>query len=533
MHMFCKKVCFFALVLAFAMVFMAPTTGMSKEGPVVDTPRGKVRGFVKDGVNVFLGVPAGKPPYEKDTRFMPAQFVEPWSGIVDCTEFASWPLQAGKLNVDTSETSPDGQPVKKTKLVPKGGGDCLRMNIWAPTGNPGNCPVLVYIPGGGSVNCDPTAVNGTAFAKDGIVTVVVPYRVNVDGFMKIKGVPANLAIRDMIFDLQWVRDNIAAFGGDPNNVTVMGQSAGSTHIGSLLASPLAKGLFKRAILMSGSHLAQWTPEQADMASSLLEKHYGVPATKEDMMTVPFEKLLTFGQVAGKQLKDPDWMKYTNGNGTIFKPYVDGEVLPKRPVDAVADGASKDVDTLIGCTKEEWNYVTVPSGMIDSLGDKDIKFVLDSIDAPMSVAEEYKKNGRGKTHGEIYSAIESDIIFRVPTNRMIESRTRGGGNTWVYSFEERSPAYDGKLGAVHWYDIPFVFKMLDDKNNKRVQQYVGSNPPHTLADKMHNAWVNFIKHGNPGWNKYDADKRNIMIIDSKTWEEKNDPWKHERELIKLK
>lgn len=513
-----------AMILAALAALPVFAANERAEGPVADTPKGKVRGISRDGVDIFLGVPAGLPPYEAGTRLREAQPVPAWSGIIDCTKPASLPLQLGQ--VIREEGKPD-------RVLPKGGGDCLRVNIWAPAGQASNCPVLVFIPGGGSINCDPYSVDGSAFARDGIVTVTVPYRPNVDGFMKIRDVPANLGLRDMIFDLKWVKDNIAAFGGNPDNVTVMGQSAGSTHIGALLASPLAKGLFRRAILMSGSQLAQWkSPEQADMAAGVIAAFYGVEPTREGIEKLAPEQIVAFRELAARQLKDPGWMHAVNGNGTLFKPYVDGEVLPKRPVEAVAEGASRDVDVLIGSTADEWNYMTVPNGMVDRLGKDDVKFALDSIDAPMSVADAYKANGRGKTDGEIYSAILSDIIFRVPTNAMLEARARAGGKTWAYSFEEKSPAYDGKLGAVHWYDIPYVFKMLDS-DNKRVRQYVGANPPRDLADKMHSAWVSFIKTGNPGWRQYDPQKRNVMVIDANTWEEKSDPWKNERELIKLK
>lgn len=511
------------MALLMVICFAAPAF-CADDGPIVDTPKGKVRGFVKNGVDVFLGVPAGKPPYEEGARLMAAQPVDAWSGVMDCTRQASLPLQVGTVETDSAG---------KKHVSPKGGGDCLRMNIWTPKGQPKNCPVLVYIPGGGSINCNPASVEGSAFARDGIVAVAVPYRVNVDGFMKIKGAPANLAIRDMIFDLRWVRDNIASFGGDPDNVTIMGQSAGSTHIGSLLASPLAKGLFKRAIMMSGSHLAQWTPEQADRAAKMLAEYYGVEPSREGIMSLPYDRLISFGALASQKLKDPEWMKYTNGNGTLFKPYVDGEVLPRRPVDAVAGGASKDVDVLIGSTADEWNYVTVPSGLIDRLAKKDIQFVLDGIGAPADVADKYRANGRGKTDGEVYSAIQSDIIFRVPTNRMVEARSKSGGKTWVYSFQRKNPGFNGRIGAVHWSDVPFAFDMLKYEGNPQIKKYLGDNPPQALADRMHGAWVNFIRNGDPGWRQYDPGKRNILIIDEKTWEEKNDPWKNERELIILK
>ncbi len=506
----------------------------STPGPVVETIRGKVQGTIANGVHVFRGVPCGKPPYEAATRFQLPQFVDPWQGVVSCTKQASLPLQGGGVIEEGEEgqMGPDGKPLpgKNSRINVEGGGDCLRVNIWSPDLGKAKLPVLVYIPGGGSMSCDNSEIDGTSFAKSGVVVVSIPYRVNVDGFMRIPGVPANLAIRDMLFAVRWVKENIAAFGGDPNRITVMGQSAGSTHIGSMLASPLGEGLFEQAILMSGSHLAQWTPEQADTSSRLLCKYWGIPYTKEAIMALPYEKMLNFRRLLVRMSVDPKWAKYTNGNTTLFKPYVDGEVLKKRVVDSVADGMGRKVSVMIGSTLDEWRYVTVPTGEIDRLTAKDVNFILDSIGAPHSLAEAYRKNGRGKTDGDIYTAIQSDIIFRIPTNRLLEARGKGGGKTWAYSFNWKSDAYNGKMGAAHWCDIPFVFDMLADK--KACAGYVGDNPPQALADKMHKTWVRFITTGNPGWEQYDLKERTTMGLNLQ-YQETKDPWRKERELLVLK
>lgn len=513
-----KRILLPALICVFALAGAA----MAADGPIVDTPKGKVQGFVKDGVDVFLGVPEALPPYEADTRLRGPQPVKAWEGIVECTEQASVPIQPDRSTTGNRDAS--------QKFGYKGGGDCLRVNIWAPSGQREKLPVLAWIPGGGSVNCDTGANDGSAFARDGIIMVALPYRPNVDGFLKIEGADANIAIRDMIFGLQWIKDNIASFGGDPDNVTVMGQSAGATHIASIIASPLGKGLFKKAILMSPSAMAQWNPQQAEIAAQELGKFYNVPVTREGIMSVPLGDLMGFSTLAAQKLTDKEWLAMANGNGTLFKPYVDGEVLVKRPVEAVAEGVSNGIDVLMGCTANEWNAYIVPNGVIDKMGKAEIKEILDAIGAPASVEDEYRKNGRGQTDGEIFAALESDVIFRVPTNRLLEARAAGGGKTWAYSFDERHDTFDGKIGAAHGSDLPFVFKTLNDPAKQRL---VGPNASQALADKMHASWVDFIKTGNPGWNQYDAEKRNIMSISSGNWEEKSDPWNKERQLINLK
>lgn len=224
-----------------------------------------------DGVHVFRGVPCGMPPYQGKYRLALPEPVQPWNGVIDAVNFGDLPLQPG----------PKGAI---------GGGDCLRLNIWTPAHGKSKCPVMVYIPGGGSTRCDNNDIrlDGTSFAKDGVVLVTANYRVNVDGFLKIKGVPANIALRDMMFALQWVQDSIAAFGGDPDNVTVFGQSAGATHITSLISSSATKGLFRRAILQSPAALAQYDADLASKVSAALLAFYGVEDSREAVAALPVE-----------------------------------------------------------------------------------------------------------------------------------------------------------------------------------------------------------------------------------------------------
>ncbi len=500
-----------ATALMNAMPFHAHAT----EGPVVKTAKGRLRGLVADGVHVFKGVPCGMPPYEGKYRLALPESVPAWNGVIDAFKAGSIPLQ------------PDG------KGRPLGGGDCLRLNIWSPAPGKTRCPVMVYIPGGGSTRCDNNDVrfDGTTFARDGVILVTINYRVNVDGFLKIRGVPSNLALRDMMFALRWVQDNIASFGGDPDNVTVFGQSAGATHITSLLASPPAKGLFRRAILQSPAALAQYDAALASRVSAALLAFYGIEDRREAVAALSPEKLLTFSSFISARNKSPEWCRMLGGNIAVFKPYHDGEILMKRPVDAIAEGAAGDLEIMVGSAEEEWRLYTVQSGSIDRIGEGALKDFTDSTGLPADIVERYRKAGRGETAGDLFSSLQSDFIFRIPANKVLESQVAAGGRAWAYSFAWKSPCYDGKLGAAHSVDVPFVFK-THHKDSPRIKNTLGSNPPDSLAEAMHSAWVRFASTGNPGWTPFDTKARMTMRFNAES-REIADPWKAERDNMPLK
>ena len=255
-----------------------------------------------DKVVVFRNVPFGENPYTAERRFLAPVPAAPWEGVRDATKPGSIPLQPAR----------DGKGMI-------GGGDALVLNVWAPEGAQG-CPVMVWIPGGGSTNCDNNdpRFDGSAFARDGVVLVTLNYRVNVDGFLKLEGGDSDNGVRDMILGLTWVRDNIAAFGGDPARVTVFGQSAGGTHITSLLASPLARGLFSQAIIQSPSAVAQWsTPADADHAAKVFSEKLGIAPTRAAFTAFPEADLIAMRKIVGGLAQDEDWGRFSKGNTAVF------------------------------------------------------------------------------------------------------------------------------------------------------------------------------------------------------------------------
>lgn len=481
---------------------------------IVETAKGPIRGVLADGIRVYRNVPFGKDPYEPSRRFRAPEAPDAWTEVLDCTKPGGIPLQPNR---------------KRPGMI--GGGNALVLNLWAPE-NAEKAPVMVWIPGGGSTTCnnnDPR-FNGTAFARDGIVLVTLNYRVNVDGFLKVAGGDANNGLRDMILGLEWVRDNVAAFGGDPQNVTVFGQSAGGTHITSLLASPKTKGLFRRAVIQSPSAVAQWwNADEADHAAKTLSDFLGIAPTREAYMGLTNEKLVTFTKCVAGLGSNPDWLRFSHGNSALFKPYVDGEILTARPVVAIRDGAARGVDVIVGCTREEWRNYTVPSGAIDKIGPEAAARLCRAMDWPADLPSRYRAQGMGETPGEIFSRIQGDLIFRMPANRLLESLAAAGNRVWAYSFDWRSPVKgkSGKIrGAAHSNDVAFVFHTLDCREARALN---GPDAPTALADAMHGSWAAFAKTGNPGWTPFDTKRRMTQLFNTEV-REASDPWAFERQAI---
>lgn len=469
-----------------------------------------------DKVVVFWNVPFGENPYTAERRFLAPVPAAPWEGVRDATKPGSIPLQPAR----------DGKGMI-------GGGDALVLNVWAPEGAQG-CPVMAWIPGGGSTNCDNNdpRFDGSAFARDGVVLVTLNYRVNVDGFLKLEGGDSDNGVRDMILGLTWVRDNIAAFGGDPARVTVFGQSAGGTHITSLLASPLARGLFSQAIIQSPSAVAQWsTPADADHAAKVFSEKLGIAPTRAAFTAFPEADLIAMRKIVGGLAQDEDWGRFSKGNTAVFKPYVDGEVLTARPVDAIRAGAAACVRVLAGCAREEWRHYVVPSGAIEKLGEPEIARLIRSSGQREDLGEQYRLAGHGKTPGEIFTRMQGDLIFRMPCNKLLESLAAAGAPVWAYSFDRRSQV-KGKSGAVigaaHSCDVPYVFGTLDAPGSVAAN---GADAPQALSDEMHAAWVRFAKTGNPGWAAFETEKRFTRLFDEEV-RTHSDPWAFERRAMKL-
>lgn len=466
----------------------------------VDAPAGPVRGQMgDDGIHSFLGIPYAEAPIG------PRQFAPPvqrmrWTDALDATTYGSTAPQR------QSEGPLAG--VLPNVIVP--GDDYLNLNVWSP--DPAAAlPVMVFIHGGswttGSGAVD--GYNGRAFARDGVVLVTINYRLGVDGFLWFGEGPANLGILDQISALEWVRDNIAAFGGDPSQVTVFGESSGAMSIGALLAMPSAQGLFHRAILESGAARHAVDAASARMLANRLATILGVAPSREAIAAVPRERILAAqSQVASEVSKKPRkklWGDIAT-NGLPFEPVIDGVSLPRHPLLALEDGAAAGIDILIGTNTQEAMIALAPGG-VDKVKRWLLPFVaLRAGLPPVRAARLFRRELPGGRPVDHVSNMLTDLVYRIPAIRVAESHTR----THVFEFAWGSPAFDGELGACHGVELPFVFDTL---GNSDWDILAGKNAPQSLADDVHGAWVAFAITGDPGWPSYRRQDRKVMHFDT--------------------
>ena len=472
--------------------------------PIITLRSGQLRGFVAGGITTFLGVPYAAPPVGA-LRFEPPQPVPAWAGVRAASDRGpNAPQRVGKVpGLDTAALIGSGWVE---------GDDYLTLNLWRPANDTTGLPVMVFIHGGGFIvgSKDAPVQDGSTFARDGVVCITINYRVGIDGFLPIPGVPTNLGLRDMIAALEWVRDNVAAFGGDPGNVTVFGESAGAMAIANLMASPLAQGLFRRAIVQSGhgamtrsipiaqrvvnklAALLRITPDRAGFTSiapgaalDAVEK-LGAPTTRLD-------------------LRDEHGREPVFGISR-FIPVHGDDVLPEPPLAALAQGAGAGVELLIGTNAEEMNLYLVTSGVREKIGRLLSTYVLHrSQPQARKVLRAYGMGG-GRKPGHVLTEAMSDLVFRWPARRFAETHR---GRTHMYEFEWRSPAFGGELGAAHAMELPFVFDTLAAAAGP--EGLCGNDPPQELATRVHRIWTDFARDGTLPWPEFTADTRQVYRL----------------------
>lgn len=475
---------------------------MSPNDPVVSTRSGAVRGIAADDVLSFKGIRYAIPPVGP-LRFAPPQPVEPWRGVRDATDYGH-----------TAPQPPFPLPAEFDQQYPTiPGPDCLNLNVWSEDPS-SRRPVMVWLHGGGFEGGSSIGYDGSRFARDGVVFVSVNYRLGVDGFTDLGGGVANRGLLDQVAALEWVRDNIAEFGGDPDNVTIFGESSGAMFVGMLLTMPAARGLFHRAIMQSGAGNAVFDVATARHVGQRLAAALGKPFAPDSFAEVPQPDLVeALDSVVTELAGEPDPRRWNGEPGarvTAFKPVVDGQVLPRHPLSAVADGVGADVDVLIGSNMEEGRLSLLPGGPIDRIGEATLAEAarLYEVSAADTTAA-YRLAHPDAGPGDLLALLQRDWWYRAPSVRLAESRASAAAGTYLYEFAWRSPVLDGQLGACHFLEVPFVFDLLD---SPRFQQFTGAKAPQQLADVMHARWIAFAATGDPGWPRYDLDRRPVMRFD---------------------
>jgi para-nitrobenzyl esterase len=524
--------------------------GKGVPGTTVETTAGKIRGLVIDKIHAFKGVPYGASTTGV-RRFLPPVKVEPWTGVRDAFEIG---LRAPLVD---SVLVPEWTPLNLGEPM---GEDCLNLNLWTPSAaKGGRRPVMVWLHGGGYAVGSPNMrpYDGVNLARrHDVVVVSITHRLNVFGFgylVELGGErfaeASNVGMKDIIAGLEWIRDNVASFGGDPGNVTIFGQSGGAGKVSTLLGMPAAQGLFHRAIAQSGSAVTSMPANVATANAEAFMARVGLKSNQVDeLQKLPMDQLL--GALApragggdgraGATGRGADAGRGRGGFGGGFNaaPVVDGRSLPRNVFDPTATTLSENVPLLIGSTETEvtWNVntdYTVPAD--DAALRERVKRALgtgDDAQADKTIAI-YRKGRPQAGNLDLALIIETDASqFRSGTDLEAERKAvLGNAPVYMYRFQWYSPVSGGRLRAMHCMDIPFVFENVDVSRS-----VVGDGPErYALADKMSTAWVSFARTGNPNnkllptWEPFTAGKRATMIFNNEC-RAVNDPYRDERLAI---
>ena len=483
---------------------------------VVETSAGRLQGTNERGLHAFRGVPYAASP-TGSLRFRPPQPVVPWAGVRAATR--SGP-SAPQL------TLPFFSWINAAVRTP--GEDCLSLNVFTPGLDGARRPVLVWIHGGGFVvGSGSTALyEGQTLAERGdVVVVTINYRLGALGFCHLGTVLGgelaectNLGLRDQIAALEWVRDHIDRFGGDPGNVTVFGQSAGGMSVATLLGAPRARRLFHRAICQSGAADHVIEREEAErVASELLRRLGGPPPSHAALGRIPIMNVLEAQGLAMADLTD--WNRLM-----VYLPMVDGDVVPEQPLEAIRRGETAHIPLLTGATLEEWKLFGLVDPGIGRFDESDLRARLSDVlpadgPAPAEAARSFLRalgeRTAARSPREVWSAFQTSRVFHVPATRLAEAQHQGGGSAHAYLVTWRAAALRRALGACHAIEIPFVF---GNEWHPLARPFSGLNGDGArFARRLQRSWLGFARGGDPGhdrlptWPRYRPDGRATMIL----------------------
>jgi para-nitrobenzyl esterase len=491
--------------------------------PIIDTIYGPVEGIQEAGGQIFLGIPYARPPVGKN-RFHSPDPPERWNQVRPAKKFGTSSLQGCHHIIGFAADGPVGE-------------DCLYLNIYTPKADRKKRPVMFWIHGGGFTHgtSDSPIYNGRFLAERGdVVVVTINYRLGVLGYLflgnhggKEWGASANCGQMDQIAALIWVRDNIEAFGGDPGNVTIFGESAGASAVVTLMAMPAARGLFHRVIAQSGTGSAL-TSEQGSHLTEIFLSELGLkPGEAQKLRDMPAEDLLKAQTSLLTRLQ--------NNFSLRFRPTIDELTLPRQPIEAIREGEAREISLMAGNNRDEMKLFKNHKNL-KPISDMDLEKIVEGLRGKKTrtgtadLIGLYKKSraahGLSFDNRDIEDALLSDFRFRLPALRLAEIH----GRAYVYLFTWESPALRGALGSCHALEMPFVF---GTGNHPMEQHFVGAGPEaDRLSQIMMDSWIAFARTGDPnykdlnGWEPYNTKDRTTMIFDRESGAQKA-PFEEER------
>ncbi|MFG2718997.1 carboxylesterase/lipase family protein [Streptomyces sp. NPDC048416] len=475
-------------------------TGSSR-APEIRTTAGTVRGVRTDGIAVFRGIPYAQPPVGPLHLAPPAPAL-PWDGVRDALAFGPPPPQSLALGFGAGPENPGGSD------------DWLTVNVFSPDPSPAvRLPVLVWVYGGAYVvgSAEGPTYDGSALARRGAVVVTFNHRLGAEGYGHFAGAVPNRALLDQVAALEWVRDNIAAFGGDPGRVTVFGESAGAGAVAALLAMPRAAGLFHRAVAQSVPGTFFGAALAADVGASVAAE-LGLPATADALAPVTPAALRDAADaVLGKITQYASrWGRIAHAH-LPFAPVVDGEVLPCTPWDALRDGRSRDVDLIAGHNRDEARLFTVMAGRYGKVTQEEADTTLTRFAPAPGGEAAYRAAYPDADPTTMQDLVMSDWLFRMPSLQLAEAHALGGGTTYAYELAWCAPTLGGVLGACHGLDVPLVFGNL---RGGIATVALGEEPPAeagVVSDAMSGAWAAFAADGDPGWAPFRTGERLTRVF----------------------
>lgn len=519
------------LVVAAGVVLMSGGASAQADGPIVETRHGRLRGAQLPGCHVFRGI-----RYAAADRFMPPRAPEPWAGVREATAF-------GASAPQTNASPPPGPPYVILAQLPRPANappqqrlpeseDCLFLNVWTPAVRDGRKrAVMVWLHGGFFYSGSGSTTDGSRIAARGDAVVVsVNHRLNAFGYTHLADIAGpgfaqsgNVGMLDIVAALQWVRDNIEAFGGDPKRVMVFGTSGGGMKTSFLMASPRAKGLIHRAGVQSGPGLRFMERDAASQATERLLAELGLPRGRAaDLATVPMARLLAGYHAVAAQTKPARFIDLP-----CFAPVIDPVVLPRHPFSPDAAPQTRDIPLLIGWNAQEMSFFwgNDPDAFTLDEGGLESRATALLGDGAPAVLTRYRDMLPQATPARRYLQLASDYNLMLPVIAQAERHARASrAGTWLYRLDYQSPALGGKLGALHTMEGPLLFDTVEAS-----RALLGpGDAPQALATTMSGAWTRFAQTGDPSgggapaWPRYDAKARATMLFDTPTSRVARDP-----------